>query len=111
MYSNECYSCSTGLICSLDHVICNHYQPVASTTTFDHLIELLTTAPVLAFADFSKPFILYTDASFDGISGILYQEQHGRQRPIAYASRSLSPSESRYPIHKLEFLALKWCIT
>ena len=30
---------------------------------------------------------------------------------IAYASRSLSKSEKNYPIHKLEFLALKWAIT
>ena len=30
---------------------------------------------------------------------------------IAYASRSLSPSERNYPAHKLEFLALKWAIT
>lgn len=31
-------------------------------------------------------------------------------RVIAYASRGLTPSESRYPAHKLEFLALKWSI-
>lgn len=30
---------------------------------------------------------------------------------IAYASRGLSRSESRYPAHKLEFLALKWAVT
>ena len=42
---------------------------------FDTLIKLLSSAPVLAFADFSKPFIVHTNASADGISGILYQEQ------------------------------------
>ena len=76
--------------------------------SFDMLISLLSSAPVLAFADISRPFILHTDASFDGI---LYQEQNGQKQPIAYASRSLSPAESRYPAHKLEFLALKWCVT
>ena len=30
---------------------------------------------------------------------------------IAYASRSLSKSERNYPVHKLEFLTLKWAIT
>ena len=41
----------------------------------------------------------------------MYQEQDGQQKPIAYASRSLSSSETQYPIHKLEFLALKWSVT
>ena len=42
---------------------------------------------------------------------MLYQNQDGQSRVIAYASRSLSPSERNYPAHKLEFLALKWAIT
>lgn len=78
---------------------------------FQKLIDLLSSAPVLAFADFSLPFIVHTDASASGLGGILYQEQNGLKRPIAFASRSLSPSESRYPTSKLEFLALKWCVT
>uniref|UniRef100_A0A1A8PLB6 Gypsy retrotransposon integrase-like protein 1 n=2 Tax=Nothobranchius rachovii TaxID=451742 RepID=A0A1A8PLB6_9TELE len=32
-------------------------------------------------------------------------------RVIAYASRGLSRCETRYPAHKLEFLALKWAVT
>ena len=31
-------------------------------------------------------------------------------RVIAYASRSVTKTESKYPAHKLEFLALKWAI-
>ena len=42
---------------------------------------------------------------------MLYQEQDGRDRVIAYASRVLSKSEKNYPTHRLEFLALKWSIT
>ena len=42
---------------------------------------------------------------------MLYQYQDNQRRVIAYASRSLSPSERNYPAHKLEFLALKWAIT
>lgn len=78
---------------------------------FTTLIEKLTTTPVLGFADPSQPYILHTDASTIGLGAALYQEQEGKLRVIAYASRGLSRSESRYPAHKLEFLALKWSVT
>ena len=42
---------------------------------------------------------------------MLYKYQDNQRRVIAYASRSLSPSERNYPAHKLKFLALKWTIT
>ena len=42
---------------------------------------------------------------------MLYQDQDGYKGVIEYASRSLSKSERNYPVHKLEFLALKWAIT
>ena len=77
---------------------------------FQILIQALTSAPVLAFADFQKPFTLQTDASLRGLGAVLSQEQEGRLRPIAYASRGLSPSERNYPAHKLEFLAVKWAV-
>ena len=78
---------------------------------FERLITELTTAPALAYADFSKPFILHTDASITGLGAALYQLQDGRERVVAYASRGLSKSETNYPAHKLEFLALKWAVT
>ena len=65
----------------------------------------------MAYADFKSPFILHTDASSDGLGAVLYQNQDNQRRVIAYATRSLSPSERNYPAHKLEFLALKWPIT
>lgn len=83
----------------------------ACQEAFDTVIQKLTTAPVLAFADPQKPYILHTDASSIGLGAVLYQEQDGQNRVIAYASRGLSRSESRYPAHKLEFLALKWAVT
>jgi len=81
---------------------------------FEELKTALTTAPVLGFAEFTKPFILETDASHDGLSAILSQEQDGQRRVLAYASRRLRPTEknqANYSSMKLEFLALKWAIT
>uniref|UniRef100_A0A3Q1EKL9 Gypsy retrotransposon integrase-like protein 1 n=1 Tax=Acanthochromis polyacanthus TaxID=80966 RepID=A0A3Q1EKL9_9TELE len=77
---------------------------------FETLIEKLTSSPVLGFADPKLQYILHTDASTTGLGAALYQEQEGQLRVIAYASRGLSASESRYPAHKLEFLALKWSV-
>ena len=78
---------------------------------FETLQKLCTEAPILAYADFKTPFILHTDASSEGLEAVLYQYQNNQRRVIAYASRSLSPSERNYPAHELEFLALKWAIT
>lgn len=78
---------------------------------FETIIDKLTSAPILGFADPKLPYVLHTDASTIGLGAALYQEQEGELRVIAYASRGLSKSESRYPAHKLEFLALKWAVT
>ena len=58
-----------------------------------------------------SPFILHTNASGDGLGALLYQDQDGQRRVIAYASRSFTKSERNYPVHKLELLALKWANT
>ena len=79
---------------------------------FEKLKELCTEAPVLAYPDFTKPFKLHIDACDRGLGAILYQDQSsGQEKPIGFASRSLSKAESNYPAHKLEFLALKWAVT
>ena len=73
--------------------------------------ELFTNTPILPYADFGKLFKLYTDVSVLGLGAVLYQEQDGVEKVISYASQSLSKSESKHPIHKLEFLCLIWAIT
>ena len=58
------------------------------------LKRLCTEAPILAYADCTKPFKLHTDASEEGLGAILYQTQEdGTDRVIAYASHSLKKSE------------------
>ena len=82
----------------------------AANSAFEHLKELCVSAPILAYPDYQLPFILHTDSSSEGFGAVLYQRQDDKHRVIAYASRSVSETESNYPAHKLEFLALKWAV-
>ena len=79
---------------------------------FQELKMKCLTTPVLAFADFKKPFLLETDVSLEELGAVLSQKQDDSQyHPIAYASQGLKGGESRYHSSKLEFLALKWAMT
>ncbi len=75
----------------------------ACSDTFNKILHCLTNAPVLAFVDPSKPYILHVDASRDGLGAVLNQEHPEGLRTVAFASRKLIPSEQRYPVHQLEF--------
>ena len=80
---------------------------------FNSLKQALTSPPVLAYPIYTQPFIVETDASHDGLGAVLSQEQDGKVRPIAYASRSLRGAErnmENYSSRKLELLALKWAV-
>ena len=78
---------------------------------FDDLKALCTTVPILAYTNFSKLFKLHTDAHGMGLEAVLYQTwEDSTEAVIAYTSRSFSKAESYYPVHKLEYLALKWAV-
>ena len=54
---------------------------------FSLLKQALLQGLVLKFADYSKPFILETDASSDGLGAVLLQEgEDGKLHPVAYRS-------------------------
>ena len=79
---------------------------------FKALTEVCMTALVLAFADYTIPFLLETDVSKDGLRAVLSQKQvDGWYHPVTYGSRALTPHEKNYHSTKLEFLALKWAVT
>lgn len=72
------------------------------TTAFNKLKQILTTCPVLALPDFSKPFILETDACGSGIGAVLMQGG----RPLAYMSKCLGPKAASQSVYEKEALAI-----
>ena len=73
---------------------------------FGTLKKYLTEAPILAYPDFSKPFILDTDASDTSIGAVLSQVHEGKERVVCYGSRSLTKSERKYCVTRKELLSL-----
>ena len=78
---------------------------------FQTLKQACMRSPVLAFANYTKDFLLETDASKEGLGAVLSQKQaDGHYHPVAYGSHALTAHEKNYHSTKLEFLALKWAI-
>ena len=75
-------------------------------TAFERLKNRMVNSPILAHPDFTKPFVLDTDASDLAIGAVLSQRIDGQEHVIAYASRTLTKSERRYCVTKKELLAL-----
>ncbi len=69
---------------------------------FDQVKHALTNAPTLALPNFQQPFTVVTDASIEGLGGVLLQED----RPLAYESRRLIPAEVNYTTGEQELLAV-----
>ena len=69
---------------------------------FKVLKTKLTTAPVLVLPNTSKDFVIFCDASLQGLGCVLMQDGH----VVAYASRQLKPHELNYPTHDLELAAV-----
>ena len=97
------------------HLLTKVYVPFIWTPqcqmAFDELKRLLTSAPVLAYPQFDRYFILETDASAAGLGAVLAQKQDDRStRPIAYASRTLQPHEKKYGATEMEGLGVVWAI-
>ena len=77
---------------------------------FDKLRTCLITPPILAYPDFSKDFLLFTDASNYGVGAVLSQTQNEKEVVIAYASRQLKQPELKYATIEKEALAVVFAI-
>ena len=75
-------------------------------TAFDQLKTALTNAPILGIPDFSKTFIVGTDASTYGIGAVLMQDGH----PLAFISKTLSPKWQGLSVYEKELLALVFAV-
>uniref|UniRef100_A0A803K2M9 Reverse transcriptase RNase H-like domain-containing protein n=1 Tax=Xenopus tropicalis TaxID=8364 RepID=A0A803K2M9_XENTR len=80
-------------------------------TAMSALKSALVNAPVLSAPDFSRGFIVHTDASTYGIGAVLSQvDEKGGEHPIIYLSRKLLPREVAYATIEKECLAIVWAL-
>lgn len=83
-------------------------------TAFEALKEKLISPPIVAYPNYSDPFLLYTDASGKAISGILSQIQDTasgpQERVIAFFARNMLPAEVNYNTHERELLAIYYSL-
>lgn len=68
----------------------------------------LTNAPVLAYYDPTKRLKISTDASKDGLGAVLLQAEGDSWKPVAYASRSMTKTETKYAQIEKECLGLAY---
>ena len=69
----------------------------ACSDAFQEAQKKLITTPVLVHFDLQIPLIMAGDVSAYGLgAGISHQMPDGTVRPIAFASRTLSPAERNY---------------
>ena len=66
----------------------------------------LTEALVLAQLTYSKEYVIFSDASLNGLGCVLMQEG----KVVAYALRQLKPHEKNYPTHDLELAAIVFAL-
>ena len=64
------------------------------------------TALVLVIPEGNEVYVIYSDASHQGVGCVLMQ--HGRV--VAYPSRQLKPHERNYPTHDLELAAVDFAL-
>ncbi|XP_062539247.1 uncharacterized protein K02A2.6-like [Armigeres subalbatus] len=78
---------------------------------YTDLKQILISPQVLMQYDPALPLVLATDASKTGLGAVLsHRLQNGTERPIAYASCTMSKTEQQYPQIDKEALAIVWAV-
>eukprot|EP00762_Andalucia_godoyi_P005502 ANDGO_00514.mRNA.1 Retrovirus-related Pol polyprotein from transposon 412 len=78
---------------------------------FDRLKYAIVDASSLHHLDYAKEIILRTDASINGIGGVLLQRSEGKEQPVWYLSRKFTAAESKWSTIEQEAFAIFYCIT
>ena len=74
--------------------------------SFDNLKAFLTEAPVLTQPTCGREYVIFSDASLNGLGCVLMQEG----KVVAYASRQLKPHEKNYLTHDLELAVIVFAL-
>ena len=78
---------------------------------FEILKSKLIRTSVLVYSNFDADFVLETDASYQSLGAVLSQRLMDQKlHPVAFASRTLSPSEKNCSVTELETLAVVWAM-
>ncbi|ETV98857.1 hypothetical protein H310_08357 [Aphanomyces invadans] len=89
----------------------SHGSGHKNVKTLESIKSSLTSAPILALPDYSRPFFVVCDASVRAIGCCLMQRNAlGRERPVSFQPRQLHKSEKNYPVHDLEILAMYYAL-
>lgn len=83
----------------------------AEATAFQALKDALTSTPVLMVPEPDGDYVLFSDASDVGLGAVLSQTVEKESRVVAYHSRKLSPTETRYTTHEKELLGVLEAVT
>jgi hypothetical protein len=75
---------------------------------FRTLKRKLMSKSILQYPNFSREFLLTTDASNEGAGAVLSQGEIGKVLPIAYASRSFNKAAKNYSTVEKELAAIVW---
>ena len=78
---------------------------------FEELKEKITSQLVLSLPRKEGKFRVETNASGHAIGGVLFQEQDGKWKPIAFLSRTMQPAKQNYEIYDKELLAIVEALT
>ena len=69
---------------------------------FDLAKRIIAKRTVLAYPDFSKPFVIHTDASHYQLGAVISQDG----KPIAFYSRKLNDVQTQYATTEQELLSI-----
>ena len=89
-----------------DKIIWNDNEILA----FDQLKEMVQSVKPLTHPDMTKPFHVFTDASKNGLGGMLAQAHDGKMQPVAYCSKVFSETQQNWHVSEQEVYAAIYCV-